>query len=95
MSQGPARLKVKVVPGASRTGIAGWLGDALKVRVAVPPERGRANAAVEGVVASALGLPDAAVRVVAGHTAPRKVIEIDGLPEEEFLRRLGKPPGGG
>lgn len=34
------RLKVKVVPGASRPGVAGWLGDALKIRVAAPRRRG-------------------------------------------------------
>ena len=50
------RLAVKVVPKASRDGVAGWLGDALKVCVTAPPERGKANAAVERVVAHALGV---------------------------------------
>ena len=39
-------LEVKVVPGASRSEVTGWLGDSLKIRVAAPPERGKANAAV-------------------------------------------------
>ena len=37
---------MKVVPGASRTRLAGQLGDALKVAVAAPPEAGKANAAL-------------------------------------------------
>ncbi len=42
------KLDLKVVPKSSRDCIAGWLGDALKVRVRAPAERGKANAAVEG-----------------------------------------------
>ena len=86
------RLSVKVVPGASQTGIAGWLGDTLKVRVTAPPEQGKANAAVEALIAAALGLPRDAARVVAGTASPRKVVEVAGLSESEVHRRLGKTP---
>jgi uncharacterized protein YggU (UPF0235/DUF167 family) len=68
--------------------VAGWLGDTLKVRVAAPAERGKANAAVEAIVAEALGVPRADARVVAGMTSPRKVIEIAGLSEAEVYHRL-------
>ena len=50
------KIQVKVIPSSSRDAIAGWLGEALKVRVSAPPERGLANAAVETVVAAALGV---------------------------------------
>jgi len=88
------RLAVKVVPGASRDGIAGWLSDTLKVRVSAPAERGRANAAVEALLAEALGLPRGAVRVVSGKTSPRKRVEIAGLSEAEVRSRLEKDGGG-
>lgn len=84
-------MHVKVVPGASRDAVAGWLGEALKVRVSAPPERGKANAAVERVVAEALGVPAADVRIVAGGTSPRKVLEISGLSESHVYARLTKP----
>lgn len=74
-----ARLTLKVVPGASRDGIAGWLGDALKIRVAAPPEHGKANAAVTGLIAEALGVTPRQVRIVAGGSSAWKVIEIDGV----------------
>ena len=66
----------------------GWIGAALKVRVTEPPERGKANAAVEEIVAEALGLPKAQVRVVAGGTSARKIVEIEDLSAAEVHRRL-------
>lgn len=78
------------MPGSSRDGIAGWLGDALKVRVSAPAERGKANAAAEAVVAAALGLPEGSVRIVSGPASARKLIEISGLSEAEVRARLAK-----
>src|SRR4051794_30842519 len=90
------QLKIKVVPGSSRNGIAGWLGDTLKVRVTAPPERGKANAAVEATIAATLGVPADGIRIVSGHTSPRKIVEVSGLSESELHRRLSKSgPSGG
>jgi uncharacterized protein YggU (UPF0235/DUF167 family) len=50
------KLTIKVVPASSQNGLAGWLGDTLKVRVTAPPERGKANAAAEATIAEALGV---------------------------------------
>ncbi|QEG22877.1 DUF167 domain-containing protein [Mariniblastus fucicola] len=80
----PIRIPIKVVPGASRTQIAGWLGDALKVRVSEPPEKGKANKAVCKLVAGKLGLSADSVQVVGGSTSARKVIEIEGVSASEF-----------
>lgn len=83
------KLGVKVVPGASRDCVAGWLDDVLKVRVRAPAERGKANAAVEKLVAAALGIPKERVSIVKGHTAARKILEIRDLAEAEVRARLG------
>ena len=83
-------LEVKVVPGASRSEITGWLGDSLKIRVAAPPERGKANAAVVEALAGVLGISAKRVRVIRGTTSPRKLVEIDGLSADEVRMRL--PP---
>lgn len=82
------RLPIKVVPGSSRSGVAGWLGDTLRVRVTAPPERGRANAAVEALLREVLGLSAGQVRIVAGGASPRKIVEIVGLSDAEIRRRL-------
>lgn len=84
------KLNIKVVPGASRSEVAGWLGEALKVRVAAPPESGKANLAVEKVLAAALGVSRRQVRLEAGLASQRKVVAIGGLSQEEVFSRLGK-----
>jgi len=84
------RLNIKVVPKSSRTMVAGWLGDELKIRVAAPPERGKANDAVVALLAVTLGVPAERVRIVAGATAGRKVVEMDGLSEPDVRARLEK-----
>lgn len=69
-------LRLKVVPGASRSAIAGMLGDRLKVRVAAPPEAGRANRAVRALLAEWLGLPERSVTLVAGAASAEKTVRV-------------------
>lgn len=82
------RLKLKVIPGASRTAISGWLDDALKIQVAAAPERGKANKAVVELLCASLGVQRSCVRVLQGATSPTKVVEIDGLSLAEIRQRL-------
>ena len=89
------KLTVKVVPKSSRNSIAGWVGDALKVCVTAAPERGKANAAVESVLAEALGVTRERVRTVAGLRSPRKILEIAGVASSELHRRLMNRARGG
>jgi uncharacterized protein YggU (UPF0235/DUF167 family) len=83
-----ARLTVKVVPGASKTEIAGWLGDALKIRVSRPPEKGEANRELETLLCSSLGLPAGSARIIRGASSHRKIVEVAGLSLAEARRRL-------
>ena len=92
-----AILDLKVSPKASRNALTGWLGGSLKVAVTAAPERGKANEAVEELLAQALKLPRSAVVVVAGHSARAKRVEVAGLSAEELAGRLrtilGQGPG--
>ena len=58
--------------------------------VSAPPERGRANDAVIGLLASRLRVPRASLQVVSGRTGRDKVVELKGLDEAEAVRRLGE-----
>lgn len=85
---GEVSLQVKVVPGASRTRVAGRYGDGIKVQVAAAPERGRANEAVVELIAQWLGVKAWQVRIVSGQTQPRKVAAIAGLSKEALAEKM-------
>jgi len=84
-----AVLRVKVVPGASRSKVVGMLGDRLKLAVAAPPEAGKANKAVCKLVAGALGIPARDVAVSAGASRPQKTLVVSGLAPDMVIKRLG------
>lgn len=78
---GGAELRVRAQPGASKDAIEGQGEDAagqafLKVRVRAVPEKGRANTAIEQVIAKALGVPKSAVSVEKGETQRIKTVRI-------------------
>ena len=86
------KLAVKVIAGASDGRIVGWLGTALKIRVSAPPEGGRANRAVEKLLADQLHLPANAVRIITGSRSEHKIVEISGLSAAELKPLLPLAP---
>jgi uncharacterized protein len=88
-----ARLAVRVSPGARRSELVGRHGGAWKVRVAAPPERGRANAAVVALLSEVLGVPRERVKLLAGASGKDKVVEIEGMTTagvERILEAVGR-----
>jgi uncharacterized protein len=83
-----SRVTVKVVPGSRRDEIVGPLGDRLKIKVAAPPEDGRANAAVCALLARVLYVRPREVSVLAGATNPEKTLRVIGVPPAEAHARL-------
>ena len=72
-------LRVKVIPRSPKTEIAGEMADGtLKVKIAAPPEKGKANEALCAFLARHYGVPRAAVTIVSGHAAALKLVRIDG-----------------
>lgn len=71
-----AEIAVHVTPRAARAGIALAEG-AIRIRVTVPPEDGKANAAVRDLLARALGIAKTRLTLVRGDTARDKLFRID------------------
>ena len=82
------RLQVKVVPGASRDEVTGWLGEALKIRVQAPPEQGKANKAVIKILARLLEVPRQQIELVRGAGSPNKVFAVQGCSMKEAHRLI-------
>ena len=87
------RLELHVVPGARRPGVVGRHGAAWKIRVTAPPEAGRANQAVLGLLAETLRLPRRALAIVAGHASRDKVVACNGLSAAEAEMLLTSAAG--
>jgi uncharacterized protein len=82
------RLAVRVQARARRDEIAGERGGSLLVRVTAPPLEGKANAAVCRLLAKRLGLAPGRVAVVRGASSRDKLVEIDGIADDEVRRLL-------
>ena len=81
-------LRVHVQPAAGRTAVVGRHGDAVKVRVAAPPEGGRANEAVVALLAETFGVPADHVELTSGAKSRAKRFRIGPVELDEFRRQL-------
>lgn len=76
-------LTVKVVPGSSRTQIAGRYGDMLKVKIAAQPEKGKANKELLRFLAAQLKIRQKDVEIQSGHTSSIKMLLLQGVTEKD------------
>lgn len=83
-----ARVTVKVHPRAKRTLVTGRFGDAYKLDLAAPPVDGKANDECVRFFAELAGVPRTRVRIVTGASGRMKVVEVEGMAQEELERRL-------
>jgi len=72
-------LRVRVIPRASKSGIAGTRDGALLVRLNSPPVEGAANAELIQVISDALGVPKRSVSIVSGQRSRLKRIVVHGV----------------
>lgn len=89
-ADGAVVLRLHVQPGAGRTAVVGRHGAALKVRVAAPPEGGRANEACRALLATTFGVPTGDVELASGPTSRLKRFRITGLEPDVLRRRLAE-----
>jgi uncharacterized protein (TIGR00251 family) len=67
---------VRVVARASKSGVAGEHGGALRVRVAAPPVEGAANEELVRTLARAFAVPARAVEIVSGLSSKNKRVRV-------------------
>jgi uncharacterized protein (TIGR00251 family) len=81
-------LHVHVQPGAGRSAVVGRHGTALKVRVAAPPQGGRANDACADLLVETFGVTSAQVALAGGASSRAKRFRFTGIDLDGFRRRL-------
>ena len=71
-------IRVKVIPRSAKTEMAGTMADGtLKIKVAAPPEKGKANDELVRFLAAHYGT--GRVEIVSGHTAALKIIRLQDV----------------
>lgn len=81
-------LQVKAQPRARKNGIAGTVGNELKVRITAPPVDSAANEALVIWLAARIGCPRRQITLTRGSTSPHKVFRIDGVDAATAVNRL-------
>lgn len=85
---GSAVFTAKIVPGSSRTSLAGILNGMLKVKVAAPPEKGKANQNLVEFLADQLNIKKKDIKILTGQTSPIKQIQISGISSQMLISKL-------
>ena len=84
-----ATVNVQVMPRASRAGVTGLLGDAVRIRLTAPPLENRANEALVRFLSASLNVPRPSVEIIAGKRGRKKIVRVAGISRGELFRRLG------
>ena len=78
------RIRIRVIPNASRDTVAGWQEGVLRVKLQAVPEGGRANRALIAFLSRELGCHRREIRILSGETSRHKVVELpEGAPLPE------------
>ena len=87
-----ATLEVHVLPRASREGVAGLAGDAVRIRLTAPPLENRGNEALVRFLSASLDVPRPCVTIVAGRRGRKKIVRVAGMSRDDIFRRLKLEP---
>lgn len=85
-------LAVRVIPRASKAGVAGTRDNAILVKLGAAPVEGAANAELIDTLARALGVPRRAITITAGASSRSKRVRVEGLSRDAALQKLGLTP---
>ena len=87
--QNQTTITVHVQPNARRNEVLGFEDGALKVKIAAPPVKGKANKELIDFLSRLLGVGKGSITMEKGLASRKKVIAIEGLDRAQILKRLG------
>jgi len=82
------KLSVKVTPNAGRNAVSGFTDGVLYIKIAAPPEKGKANKELIDYLSRTLGVGKSSLHLIKGQTSRNKVISIEGLSQADIIRRF-------
>ena len=87
-------ISVRVYPNATKNEVVGFSDGVWQVRVAAPPVKGKANKELISFLGKVLGVGRSSLSITKGHTSRSKLIAVDGLTQEEIMKRLSSSSSG-
>ena len=81
---------MKASPGAACSEITGFRDDALRIRIAAAPEKGKANRELIDFLSDKLGIRKSDITILRGETSRTKILEIRGMDHDQLLGLLNK-----
>ena len=88
-SCGEVLITVKIVPGSSRTESVGMHGQMYKIKIAAPPEKGKANKMLIIFLAEQLNIKKNAIQIKSGQTSPVKQVLLQGVTTQDVQAHFG------
>ena len=84
-----AKIVVQVQPSASQNKLVRFENGVLHLKIAAPPVKGKANQELVKFLSDTLDVSKTSLTIEKGLTSRRKVIAVQGLAQEEVMKRLG------
>ena len=81
----PTRITVRVQPNAKRTEVVRFEDGVFYIKIAAPPVKGKANAALLAFLSDILGVSKSRLSIEKGATSRMKVLTIEGMTQDEVL----------
>lgn len=82
------KISLRVYPNATRNEVIGFADGVLRVKISAPPVKGKANRELLAFFSQLLGISQGAITITKGYTSRNKTVAVDGLSQEELLKRL-------
>ena len=88
ISRRETRILLHVHPGAPGNEVVGFTGGVLRIKVAAPPVRDKANKELIAFLSQILGVSKGALTIIHGRASKNKVLAIEGMSQEQIMKRL-------
>lgn len=85
MKEEIAKLTVQIQPNAGRNELLGYKQEVLKIRIAAPPVKGKANQELIRYLSNILGIVKSRITIQRGAAGKKKLILVEGLNQDQLM----------
>ena len=88
--EGHVTIVIQVQPNASQNKVVRFEEGVWHLKIAAPPVKGKANQELIKFFSDILGISKSNLTIEKGMTSKRKIIAVNGLTQDQIIRRLEK-----